>query len=574
MKKKLVTSTLCASILFSGCSTTEFQNSVNQNIGKIGGTTAGAGVGAVIGKQVGGKNGMIIGALLGGAVGYLIGSEIDERRAAIEKIAKEENIPVYFEDVKSENGKKIGQVFIAEDKYQFNTASYILNPKAKDYFIKIAQQYSKSGQKVLIIGHTDDRGSDSYNYNLSEKRAKAVAKIFNDAGVKGENIYFYGLGESKPIATNTTTIGQGKNRRVEIVEAPTEEDIAKYAYAKPTNNTLLNKEKIGNANKEALKKAKELANNKPKIKDSSEIATANLPIAQKSLKSNSGEQDNSSPMIANSNGNDSGISANAREKGSSDSSTPLALTTNFKGNELYAIGNGVSDNKGQCRENDFLYYAKDKKDLITLSGGEKFKQGKVDDSFEKVVGMPLKDTNFSIITKAYAGTNDKFYSSCLEDSFKEKGTVKNFETGREILIEKVVTQIPWLDGTQWYGDLGDSIVSLSPISVSVNNVEPITCPNLNFIKKGNDNPTLSMSTKVVTKQGDKGFIYRVYPTIKNSNSNFECMDVAFADQKNEVAHTNVYYSKNGDFYKKELDLTLLRANKDTDDKKGLFSWLK
>jgi outer membrane protein OmpA-like peptidoglycan-associated protein len=582
MKKKIVTLSLCASIILTGCSTTEFQESVNKNLGKIGGTTVGAAGGAVIGKQIGGQKGMLIGAVIGGTIGYFIGSKIDERRAAIQKIAKEAKIPVYFEDIKAENGDKIGQAFITEDKYQFNTASNILNPKAKGYFTKIGQQYAKSGQKVLIIGHTDDRGSDSYNYKLSEKRAKAVAQIFKDAGVKGENIYFYGLGETKPIASNKTSVGQGKNRRVEIVEAPTEKDIARYAYTKPTNGSLLNKEKVGQNNKEAVAKGKELASKKPKLKNSSEIATSSLPI----LGVNANKNKNASPLGDNaksSNGANNTSSQKVTEGGKQDSSKPNAdssgkkntitpAITNFKGNELYAIGNGISDNKGQCRENDFLYYAKNKKDKITLTGGEKFKQGEMEKSFEKVVGMPLKDTSFSLVTKAYAGTNDKFYTSCLEDSFKEKGTVMNFETGREVLIEKVVTQTPWLDGTQWYGDLGDNIVSLSPISVSVNNVEPITCPNLNFIKKGNNNPTLSMSTKVVTKQGDKGFIYRVYPTIKNINSNFECMDVAFADEENDLAHANVYYSQNGKYYKKDVDLTLLRATKSTEDKKGLFSW--
>ncbi|WP_419767151.1 OmpA family protein [Arcobacter sp.] len=561
MKKKIITLSLCASILLTGCSTTEFQNSVNKNLGKIGGTGVGAGAGAVIGKQIGGKKGVLIGAIIGGTIGYFIGSEIDERRTAIEKIAKEEKIPIYFEDVKAENGDKIGQAFITEDKYQFNTASNILNPKAKGYFTEIAKQYAKSGQKVLIIGHTDDRGSDSYNYNLSEKRAKTVAQIFKDAGVKGENIYFYGLGETKPIATNKTSTGQGKNRRVEIVEAPTEKDIARYAYMKPANGNMFNKEKIGQSNKGAIIKGKELAKNKPVIKNSSELANSNLPLSGMGTMKN--VNINVKP-IAGGKGNNK-VGSSSIEIG----------TTNFKGNELYAIGNGVSDNKGQCRENDFLYYAKNKNERIVLSGGERFQQAKMEQSFEKVVGMPLKDTSFSLVTKAYAGTEEKFYSSCLEDSFKEKGTVKNFETGREVLIEKVVTQIPWLDGTQWYGDLGENIVSLSPISVSVNNVEPITCPNLNFIKKGNNNPTLSMSTKVVTRQGDRGFIYRIYPTIKNSNSNFECMDVAYSDEKNEVAHANVYYSLNGKYYKKDVDLTLLRANKNIEDKKeGFFSWMK
>ncbi|XOB62352.1 OmpA family protein [Campylobacterota bacterium DY0563] len=556
MRKKLIALSLCTSILLTGCTTTEFQNSLNTNVGKIVGTGLGAAVGAGVGHKAGGKKGAVVGAFIGGTIGYLIGSSIDERRASIKKIAEQEKIQVHFEDVKNEAGEKIGQAFITEDKYQFNTASDVLNLKAKKYFTTIGKQYAKSKQKVLIIGHTDDRGSDSYNYTLSEKRASTVAQIFKDAGVEGKNIYIYGLGETKPIASNLTKEGQGKNRRVEIVEAPSEKEIARYAYLKPTNGKLFNKEKVDDLNKEAIKKGKEESSKKPKIEDASKIVTPDLPSNM------------------NGNNNQNGSRPPSLDSGSLSSGDSLGnpSITNFRGNQVYVVGDGVADNKGQCKDNDFLYYAKNNGDKIVLSGGEKYKQGQKEESFEKVVGMPIENTSFSVVTKAYASTSDEFYSSCLEDAFKEKGSVKNFETGREVLINNVVTQIPWLDGTQWYGDVGDSIISISPISVSVNNVEPITCPNLNFIKKGNGNPTLSMSTKVVTRQGDKGFIYRVYPTIKNSNSNFECMDVAFSDIKDEKVKAYLYYSENGRYFKREATLSLLTASKDEEKSKGLFSW--
>ena len=79
---------LACLLLFNGCAT---NNAFMDNIGKIGGTTVGAGAGAVVGKQLGGKGGLIAGALIGGTIGYLIGDEIDKRRAELAKIAKEES---------------------------------------------------------------------------------------------------------------------------------------------------------------------------------------------------------------------------------------------------------------------------------------------------------------------------------------------------------------------------------------------------------------------------------------------------------------------------------------------------
>ena len=78
MKKIAISFPLACLLLFNGCAT---NNAFMDNIGKIGGTTAGAGVGAVVGKQLGGRGGLIAGALIGGTIGYLIGDEIDKRRA-------------------------------------------------------------------------------------------------------------------------------------------------------------------------------------------------------------------------------------------------------------------------------------------------------------------------------------------------------------------------------------------------------------------------------------------------------------------------------------------------------------
>jgi outer membrane protein OmpA-like peptidoglycan-associated protein len=71
--------------------------------------------------------------------------------------------------------------------------------------------------KILIEGHTDDRGSDSTNLELSRSRAEAVRAYLVQRGLAAQRIEAVGKGESTPIAGNDTAEGRATNRRVEIV---------------------------------------------------------------------------------------------------------------------------------------------------------------------------------------------------------------------------------------------------------------------------------------------------------------------------------------------------------------------
>jgi outer membrane protein OmpA-like peptidoglycan-associated protein len=66
-----------------------------------------------------------------------------------------------------------------------------------------------------IYGHTDSRASYSYNIDLSQRRAAAVANVARSQGAVVERQI--GYGESRPIASNSTAAGMQKNRRVEVV---------------------------------------------------------------------------------------------------------------------------------------------------------------------------------------------------------------------------------------------------------------------------------------------------------------------------------------------------------------------
>ncbi len=72
--------------------------------------------------------------------------------------------------------------------------------------------------RILIEGHTDNIGGDSFNQTLSEKRAAAVKNYLINAGIDAARLGATGLGLSRPVATNDTEAGRAQNRRVELMK--------------------------------------------------------------------------------------------------------------------------------------------------------------------------------------------------------------------------------------------------------------------------------------------------------------------------------------------------------------------
>lgn len=69
---------------------------------------------------------------------------------------------------------------------------------------------------IQIIGHTDSRGTDEYNFDLSARRAKQVVEFLIKQGINSERLSYEGKGETEPVDTNDTDEARQKNRRVEF----------------------------------------------------------------------------------------------------------------------------------------------------------------------------------------------------------------------------------------------------------------------------------------------------------------------------------------------------------------------
>jgi|GEM_PF-1512993 len=102
----------------------------------------------------------------------------------------------------------------------FDLDSARINPNAYallDEFGK-ALQGQLVDAVVLVAGHTDDIGTNTYNQKLSEQRAQAVIDyLVEHRGIATHRLISHGYGESRPIRPNDTEAGRARNRRVEFV---------------------------------------------------------------------------------------------------------------------------------------------------------------------------------------------------------------------------------------------------------------------------------------------------------------------------------------------------------------------
>lgn len=73
-----------------------------------------------------------------------------------------------------------------------------------------------SSVEIEIAGHTDNKGSDQYNEDLSQGRSQSVVDYLISQGIASYRLSARGYGESKPVDTNDTDAGRANNRRVEF----------------------------------------------------------------------------------------------------------------------------------------------------------------------------------------------------------------------------------------------------------------------------------------------------------------------------------------------------------------------
>src|SRR5258705_4884922 len=176
--------------------------------GAVIGAAAGGAVGGVIGNQTGSTaKGAIIGAVVGGAAGAIIGHQMDQQAKELSQ-----NIPGA---TVARVGEGIAVTFASGLLFAFDSDQIL--PAAGTNLTELAKSLNKyPDSQLLIVGHTDNVGDDSYNHRLSERRSSSATTYLAAQGGARTRLTASGKGESSPVATNDTDAGRQKNRRVEV----------------------------------------------------------------------------------------------------------------------------------------------------------------------------------------------------------------------------------------------------------------------------------------------------------------------------------------------------------------------
>lgn len=217
MNKKGFSLFLCCILILAGCAQTGTMTKGQQ--GGLIGAGGGAVVGAILGQAIGHNTqstliGAAIGAAVGGGGGYGVGAMMDKQEKDMrEVLAKSEAAAVTRE------GNLLSVTFKGDVTFDTNSAE--LRPGLYNEINRVAGVLNQYPDTLIRVeGHTDSKGSDEYNMDLSKRRANNVKTLLVMRGVAENRIEVVGYGKTMPVATNDTESGRQKNRRVEIRIAP------------------------------------------------------------------------------------------------------------------------------------------------------------------------------------------------------------------------------------------------------------------------------------------------------------------------------------------------------------------
>ena len=214
-KSRLLISGLAAVSLLGVTACVTDPNTGERHVSRtaIGGV-GGAGLGYLLGGLIGGKTARIVGAGIGGVAGGVVGYQLDQQIKELDEATAGSGVDV------SETPDGTG-ILVNLPDVTFAVDSTTISPSFRAALDEVAASLQKYPNSLIdVMGHTDSTGSDSYNLDLSRRRAESVANYLVSRGTARARIATVGYGEQYPVADNTTEQGRALNRRVEIRITP------------------------------------------------------------------------------------------------------------------------------------------------------------------------------------------------------------------------------------------------------------------------------------------------------------------------------------------------------------------
>jgi outer membrane protein OmpA-like peptidoglycan-associated protein len=178
------------------------------------GAAAGAAVGLITGdSSMERKKRALVGAGLGALAGAGVGTYMDRQEARLREELDRTGVSV------TRDGDNI--TLNMPGNITFATNSADLNANFYEVLNSVSMVLAEFEQTVIeVAGHTDNTGTDSYNQQLSERRAASVVSYLGTRSVLPDRMIALGVGETRPIASNDTDVGRQQNRRVELTLVP------------------------------------------------------------------------------------------------------------------------------------------------------------------------------------------------------------------------------------------------------------------------------------------------------------------------------------------------------------------
>ena len=214
-KSRILVSSLAAVALLGTAACVTDPNTGERHVSRpaIGGA-GGAALGYLLGGLIGGKTARIVGAGIGGVAGGAVGYQLDQQIRELDEATAGTGVDV------SETPDGTG-ILVNLPDVTFAVDSTTISPSFRAALDDVAASLQKYPNSLVdVMGHTDSTGSDSYNLDLSRRRAEAVANHLTSRGVSRARLATIGYGEQYPRADNTTEQGRALNRRVEIRITP------------------------------------------------------------------------------------------------------------------------------------------------------------------------------------------------------------------------------------------------------------------------------------------------------------------------------------------------------------------
>jgi outer membrane protein OmpA-like peptidoglycan-associated protein len=451
----------------------------------------------------------LIGGVIGGAIGNLIGRYFDERSCEMDKIAAQNGIALQHEKVEfrpaptpNANGAPpvdpasveplpIGETTRwPENAFPFGSAE--LTPQARNYFTQAARLYLstppdqqkvnqlqgeereqyiqsikiKNEMPILLVGNTDDIGDSRTNQRLSEARARAVGEVFRSVGVDPKRIFYWGAGETRPIASNETEEGRTKNRRVDSIEfSDTSALMTFIQQSKPKTEFY----------RPAKSPAQQAMQQPAPLPPPAQTAKPTISEVPKTV---------DKPVSAP----EKPVKAKQTASAAAKAEAPLAAVIDFGGGKASLPLPSLYDEAGGARQ---------------------------------------KTAFFGLVSEAHAAVPPT--ASCTDDRARHGGTVRSLATDKPVEGYKTNEFIPGLYNVPWGGIVNNNLVALNGMAVLQSNIMPaanpviMVYPNWSQVSnKPEAKPAYSLSTTVNTYDGQNGFVFRVFP---EDSKVLSCMDL-------------------------------------------------